>query len=283
MRFLALATDYDGTLAADGKVDDTTLVAMDRLRLSGRKLLLITGRHLPDLRTVFPKLELFDRVVVENGGLLYHPETREEKPLCESPNERFVSLLKERNVPFALGRTIVATWQPHEEAVLAAIRDLGLDLQVIFNKGAVMVLPSGINKGTGLQAALADLGISPHNVVSVGDAENDHSFLRMSGCSVAVANALPSLKEHADIVLSSPRGQGVTELIGHLLADDLAIFDAKPQSTSDLSARQIGDSKLENQSGTEQEAFAATPEPATVGILRGDPPAVRPPNGTNSK
>ena len=61
--------------------------------------------------------------------------------------------------------------------MLDTIRDLGLELQVIFNKGAVMVLPAGVNKASGLAAALADLGLSPHNVVGVGDAENDHAFL----------------------------------------------------------------------------------------------------------
>ena len=152
MRFLVLATDYDGTLACNGKVDDKAIEALQRLRASGRKLVLITGRHLPDLREVFPKLELFHQVVAENGGLLYRPETREEKALCEVPNERFVSLLREGNVPISLGRCIVSTWQPHDAAVLNAIRDLGLDLQVIFNKGTVMVLPSGLNKGTGLDS-----------------------------------------------------------------------------------------------------------------------------------
>ena len=229
MRFLLLATDYDGTLAHNGKVDDKTVQALDRLRASGRKSVLVTGRHLPDLCEVFPKLDLFDRVITENGGVLYQPETRKEKPLSDPPNEQFVSLLKERKIPFSLGRTIVATWQPHEEAVLSAIRDLGLDLQVIFNKGAVMVLPSGVNKGTGLKAALDELGISVHNVVSVGDAENDHAFLRISECSVAVANALPSVKEHADVTLEKPRGEGVSELIDQLIADDLARFDEKLQ------------------------------------------------------
>jgi hydroxymethylpyrimidine pyrophosphatase-like HAD family hydrolase len=109
--------------------------------------------------------------------------------------------------------------------VLATIRDLGLDLQVIFNKESVMVLPSGVNKGTALEQALDEIGISRHNVVSVGDAENDLPFLRMSGCSAVVANALRSLKEHADLVLETPRGEGVTELINWILADDLARFN----------------------------------------------------------
>ena len=71
------------------------------------------------------------------------------------------------------------------------IRELGLELQVIFNKGAVMVLPAGVNKATGLAAALESLGLSPHNAVGVGDAENDHAFLALCECAVAVANALP--------------------------------------------------------------------------------------------
>jgi len=130
-------------------------------------------------------------------------------------------------VPFSAGKTIVATWKPHEEEVLKAIRDLGLDLQVIFNKGAVMVLPSGVNKGTGLATALEELQLSRHNVVGVGDAENDHAFLKVCECSVAVDNALPALKERADVVLSKARGAGVTELCEQLIARDLADYDSK--------------------------------------------------------
>lgn len=224
MQFLLLATDYDGTLAKDGYVEERTIAALERLRASGRKLVLATGRHLPDLSNIFPRLNLFDRVVVENGGLLYRPATREEELLCKPPSERFLSLLRERKIPFVPARTVVASWQPHEEAVKAAIRDLGLDLQVTFNKGAVMVLPAGVDKATGLQAALEELGVSAHNVAAVGDAENDLSFLRMAECGAAVGNALPALKEQADIVLDASHGDGVIALIERIIADDLADF-----------------------------------------------------------
>ena len=62
-------------------------------------------------------------------------------------------------------------------------------------------------------------------MVSVGDAENDHSFLRISECAVAVANALPSLKERADVVLETSRGSGVIDLAERLIADDLLQFE----------------------------------------------------------
>lgn len=223
MRYLAFATDYDGTLAKEGQVDETTLKALERLRESGRKLILVTGRHLEDLLESFPQIELFDQVVVENGAVLYRPETREEKALAEPPSEAFVQALQARGVnPLAVGRVIVATWEPHETTVMEVIRDLGLELQVIFNKGAVMVLPSGLNKAAGLKVALKELGLSPHNTVGVGDAENDHAFMNLCECAVAVANALPALKERADWVTQGQRGAGVTELINRLIESDLA-------------------------------------------------------------
>jgi HAD superfamily hydrolase (TIGR01484 family) len=223
MRYLALACDYDGTLAHSGVVAEETISALTYLRSSGRKLLMVTGRRLDDLARIFPPLELFDRVVAENGALLYRPATREEVALAEPPPAALVAALRERGVtPLAVGRTIVATFTPHDGAVLEAIRTLGLELQVIFNKGAVMVLPSGVNKATGLAAALLELGLSARNVVGVGDAENDHAFLSACECGVAVANALPLLKERADFVTAGDHGAGVVELVTRLVDDDLA-------------------------------------------------------------
>jgi energy-coupling factor transporter ATP-binding protein EcfA2 len=98
-------------------------------------------------------------------------------------------------------------------------------LQVIFNKGAVMVLPAGVNKATGLACALERLGLSAHNAVGIGDAENDHALLRSCECSAAVANALPTLKDTADIVTNGDHGAGVTELIDALLKDDLSSYE----------------------------------------------------------
>jgi len=113
--------------------------------------------------------------------------------------------------------------------VLNAIRELGLEWHVIFNKGSVMALPSGVTKATGLYPALEELGISPLQTVGVGDAENDHAFLRLCGVSVAVANALPAVKAAADIVTEGARGAGVTELIERMLGDELA--DVKPRAS----------------------------------------------------
>jgi len=199
MRFHAFATDFDGTLAADSNVEDATIEALKRLRKSGRRTILVTGRLLGDLERVFPHLETFDKIVAENGALLYDPLTREEQLLGEPADMQLVERLQRQSVtPLDVGRVIVATWEPHEAVVLETIRDLGLDAQVIFNKGAVMVLPASVNKATGLRSALDALGISLHSNVSIGDAENDLPILRASEIGVAVANALESVKAAAD-------------------------------------------------------------------------------------
>ena len=225
MLFCALASDYDGTLARDGRVDEPTLEALRRFKATGKRLILITGRELADLRAVFDHTDDFDAVVVENGAVMYLPATREERALAPPPPERFVASLRAKGVnPLSVGRSIVATWTPNESVVLETIRELGLDWQLTFNKGAVMCLPPGINKASGLKAAIEQLQLSPHNVVGIGDAENDQAFLTACGCSVAVANALESVLENTDMRTTAERGAGVAELIGHWLQDPDATF-----------------------------------------------------------
>lgn len=227
MRYLALACDYDGTLACDGQVSADTLAALQRLLATGRKLILVSGRQLEDLFSVCPGCDFFEWIVAENGAVLYHSPTRKKKLLANPPSPKLIARLRERGVPLSVGDAIISTHQPHEITVEQTIRELGLNLQIIFNKGAVMVLPAGTTKATGLGAALREMGLSPHNVVAVGDAENDDALLSLCECSVAVANALPMLQEKADFVTAATDGAGVTELIDEIIASELRERDTK--------------------------------------------------------
>jgi HAD superfamily hydrolase (TIGR01484 family) len=212
-----LASDYDGTLASEGQVSTATLQALEQLKASGRKLLMVTGRELPDLRRVFPGLGLFDAVVAENGALLYRPDGGEEA-LAPAPPAAFLEELRRRGVaPLAVGRSIVATLSSNQAAVAAAIEALELPWRMILNKDSVMCLPEGVDKASGLAAGLRALGLTPSEAVGVGDAENDHSFLVACAVSAAVGNALPLLKSEVDLVTEGDEGAGVTWLIGQLL------------------------------------------------------------------
>jgi HAD superfamily hydrolase (TIGR01484 family) len=223
MNFLALATDYDGTLARDGVAPQSTVAALEKLRASGRKLLLVTGRLLEDMLEVFPSYSLFEWIVAENGALLYSPASGEMRLLAESVPAGFAEALRGRRIPeVSVGRAIVATWRPHEREVLQTLAEMKISRQIIYNKHAVMVLPEGVDKASGLMAALKVIKIPARNVVAVGDAENDLPMLEQCGCGVAVSNALDSVKTKADVVTTADHGAGVEELINHLLDDDLA-------------------------------------------------------------
>jgi len=218
-----LACDYDGTIADGGRCSPEVIQALARVRESGRKVLLVTGRMLPDLRSVCPDVDrMFDAVVAENGALLYFPETREARALGDTPEPALVEELRRRGVLFDLGSSIIATTEAYADAALAAIRDTGVERTLVFNKGALMLLPGGVTKGTGLDAALTVLALSAHNMVGIGDAENDHAFLAMSECAVAVADAIPALRERADYVTRAPGPRGVIEFVQEHLVNDLA-------------------------------------------------------------
>jgi hydroxymethylpyrimidine pyrophosphatase-like HAD family hydrolase len=228
MRYLALASDYDNTLATDGRVAGATRAALRRLRASGRHVILVTGRRLDDLLHACDCIDLIDYVVAENGALVYDPRSREMTLLADPPPEQFIAALRRRGVqPLEIGKVIVATHAPQETPVLETIRELGLEMHVIFNREAVMVLPAGINKASGMKLALRNLGMSTHEVVAIGDAENDHSFMHLAECPVAVANAVDSIKAMAAFVTTGVAGDGVVELIDELVANDLAAVDAR--------------------------------------------------------
>jgi hypothetical protein len=227
MLYRVLATDFDGTMAQDGRADPAVIAALTRLKTAGKRLVLVTGREIPSIKDALPAIELFDLVVAENGAVLYFPKQREERPLAPAPDAAFIAALKQKGVaPLSVGHSVVATWTPNEHVVLRTIRDLGLDCQVIFNKGAVMCLPAGVNKASGLAAAMEEMKLSPLNAVGIGDAENDLAFLAVCGCSVAVANALEAVKRAADITTVSDHGRGVTELIDHWMSNPSSTFGA---------------------------------------------------------
>jgi hypothetical protein len=223
VRFRVLACDFDGTIATEGVVAPATLAALERVRATGRRLLLVTGRTGPQLEAVFGRWVLFDRIVLENGAVLVNPASGAECLLCAPVSIRLVEELRRREVePLAVGRAVCAASVRHLDAIREAIRDLGLPLHVVVNRGAAVVLPVGISKSSGTRAALQAVGEGVEVCVAIGDAENDLPMLAVAGCGVAVANALEVVKVAADLVTSQPNGAGTAELAAWLVRDDLA-------------------------------------------------------------
>jgi hydroxymethylpyrimidine pyrophosphatase-like HAD family hydrolase len=210
--FHAVAIDYDGTLSTTDRPAPAVLAALAETRAAGRRVVLVTGRILSELRAVFPDVDRhFDLIVAENGGVLSSEGV--ERVLAVPVAKDLDDALAEKHIAFRRGLVLLACEGHDERAVLAQVRRLGLECQLIRNRGSLMVLPSGVSKGSGLLEALAELGISRHNTITIGDAENDHSLLDVSELGVAPANAVDALKAHADITLDLPDGEGVAKFL----------------------------------------------------------------------
>jgi len=222
--YRAVAVDYDGTLTETDTPHPDVLAAIRRARGGGRLVVLVTGRILDSLLTSFPEAELaFDAMVGENGGVIWLPG-KGRRAVAQPVAGELDAALAARGVPVERGSVLLATQAAYDHVVLEEIARRGLDVQLVRNRGALMLLPPGVSKGTGLLEALAELGVSGHSTIAVGDAENDHSLVESCELGVAVANAVPALQSHADVVLGERAGRGVIQLLsGPLLRGDLRV------------------------------------------------------------
>lgn len=223
MYLQVLALDLDGTLAQNDQVAPETWAALSEAKAAGIALLLVTGRRLEALEGIGPFEDFFEAIVAENGGLIFLPKSKIIlHPFGTLPSQLLTDLAQ-LSIPLEVGKVIAATWVPHDKKVADLLVTQQYSATLEYNKGAVMILPPGATKGTGLLVALRELGYSNHNVIACGDGENDLSFFEQAEVGVAVNNATPELKAISDIVLSASNGKGVQSLIHDLLNEQLPI------------------------------------------------------------
>lgn len=216
-----LASDFDGTLAVEGWVPVETLAAVARFRSAGGLLVLITGRRVPELDAVFPEWgEVVDLLVAENGGVLLRPGNPPGRALAPTLPPEMAALLEEHGVgPAELGQVLVSTAREDEPAVRRVAEALATTwpCHVVLNKDRLMLMPAGVDKGTGLKAAVEELGRELREVLAIGDGENDVPLLRDAGLGVAVGDAVPALIRAADVTTRAGSSAGVVEAIERLL------------------------------------------------------------------
>jgi hypothetical protein len=213
----AIACDFDGTGATNGHPAPEIYAALAAARAQGIVTLLVTGRVLEDVQHACEELSPFDAVVAENGAVIYLCSIGRTIEIGDPPPEHFLGELRAQGVPFRTGAVVVGTWEQHAYKVLELIRRFGLDAQLIFNRSALMVLPSGVNKAVGTRRALEELGRSERNLIAFGDAENDIPMLSGAELSVAARGSVPAVLSMADDRVSQPGGAGVAQYIRNIL------------------------------------------------------------------
>jgi hypothetical protein len=207
-----LAFDFDGTLAEEGVVPPALQTALEQLRTAGYVLFLVTGRPLGDAQ-LGPLKDLFAGIVWENGAVLHHTNSDEIYLPFGHVDPHLLAAMEAAGVPLERGRAIVSTTTSHGETVWHVLSEWGGDAVITHTRGLVRVLPPGAAKGAGLEHLLGLCCFSPRNLVSFGNGEADLSLLQLGETGVAVADAVPSLKEVADLVMTQPGPAGVLEAL----------------------------------------------------------------------
>ena len=213
----AIACDFDGTGATDGHPAPELYAALAAARAQGIVTLLVTGRVLEEVQRACEELSPFDAVVAENGAVIYLCGIGRTIQIGDPPPEHFLGELRASGVPFHTGAVVVGTWEQHTHQSLELIRRHGFDGQLVYNRGALMILPSGINKAVGIRRALEELGRSERNLIAFGDAENDIPMLSVAEVGVAARDSVPAVLALTDDRVAQRGGAGVASYVRKVL------------------------------------------------------------------
>ena len=213
-----LAFDFDGTIAEDGQVPAELIEMFQEAHSQAHPLFLVTGRlfRQADIEGILPYLT---GIVWENGAVLEHlPTERVSLPFGTLP-DLFLKDLEQTGIQMLTGMAMAATWAQNEATVMEISGQHRYAPTLDWNKLALLILPTGANKATGLKRLLEQCNLSSETLTAFGDGENDQSLLAIADTAVAVQDAVPSLQEIAHVVSNNPGPSGVIEILQDLLGE----------------------------------------------------------------
>ncbi len=206
-----MASDYDRTISEERNNFFISEAVRERINAFSKrhKFVVVTGRE----RRFIEKLAYGlnpTAWVLENGALILFGE----KVIYNVP-ENWPAIryevgrrLEKSGIEFTYGEVIIyINNSPKVEEILS-----DLEVKVEWNRDDAMILPKGVNKGTGILTLTKVMGFKG-KIIAVGDSQNDITLFEVSDFKVAVNNALEEIKRISDLVLSRPDGEGIIELL----------------------------------------------------------------------
>jgi hypothetical protein len=220
------AVDIDGTITENGlgKINLDALEALRYMIDLGHKVVLVSGRSSVEgyVLSVFGGLT---RIAVgENGGAItLGPSDHKllgSKDECLKAFESLKSIMPEiREKPvFPRMTEIVLERNFDVEAAKKIIKESGMSVELSDSQYAVHINSKGINKGRGFSEVLTMLSTSPTDVIAIGDSETDVPLFKIAGQSIALGNAIESVKSQASMTVSGKAGDGVIEALEYIAA-----------------------------------------------------------------
>lgn len=215
MEQMVVALDVDGTLFDGVSVAPAAIAAIREAHTDGHTIIIVTGRRWESLQAVVPSVvELCDRIVCEEGGVMVNVGSGDLTLLAEPLEQALLAELVAASIPdLDVGHVVVgapATWLAEVQAARDAV---GSPRHLVINKGSVALAPAGCDKGTGLHAAMVDLGVVGRRIIAVGDAANDLPMFAIADVAIGVANADDAVRAAGIPLTTAAAGLGVAEAL----------------------------------------------------------------------
>ena len=215
MKVKYLIMDYDGTLSEGNGIDGELFGLMKRVRLSGTKIIVATGRPKSSLPQLNQLREVTDALVMEEGGIVLIKN--EEFIRSNEKWQTYINSLPQ-GLTYASGEVLLITDEHSLEPLTKRASEMGVEFELQPYKSWYFLTPKGVNKLSSVIYTINRMG-EDGPTMFVGDELNDLKLIQWADCSIAVGNANEKVKRESDVVLNGNDGEGIKELLRSLLSD----------------------------------------------------------------
>ena len=248
MKYKALIVDVDGTLVVNrenGMPSEKVTAAMNK----ASKILhvgLATSRCIPNVSRIIDYLHLSGPSILLGGAYIFDAEkkiTISEYILQESELNALRKVLKNIEVPFLycdnkMGHSLFRINKKFNQKIFMVFAQ-GISFQLIhrltpqlsqipgiavhtapsWTKGKtdILITHAQATKQHGILEIAKILNIGTHEIIGVGDGNNDFPLLMACGLKIAMGNAVKDLKTIADYVAPKVEEDGLAHIINKFI------------------------------------------------------------------
>ncbi len=216
-----ICTDMDRTLTDRSlRVVPAAMVALDRARKHGVRIVLATGRTPRELSRRGDFFRHFDAVIVEGGALYGDPHRLKSLSPRADLVDELALWLEKQAIPHRRGALAISVPRDANRSLrrFANVKKFN----VIPNRDRIDITLAGVDKGRALRRLVKERFADVQGRrLAFADGENDLALFQAAHYRVAVANAVPELKEQAHEILDDYGGKAVARFLGTRLLPSL--------------------------------------------------------------